>query len=613
MYPNRSVIELDDTVASTRMRNWQGLLFLYGMIVLQLSLTWGRWAEPIIDFGRELYIPWQLSEGQVLYQDIAYFNGPASPYFNALLFKLFGTSITTLVLANTVILAATVTLAFANLRKLFPFGISLFACASFLLIQGFGHSLECGVYNYISPYSHEMTHGVFLSMLVLFLLHRGERRSWWQLLLSGVAWGFAFLMKPEFFLAISGLIFVSFLAPLFESLKNARILIYQLSITVLGSLLSIGSFYLFLSTQLQPQNILPGICGSWYWLLTTDVSHLHFYKARSGFDNTFHNITLLVRNSVGVVILLAAISLFIRRKNGKQIAIATAMALIAMILTQQLFPIVINPHFVLVFTAFIAFVAVYKLLSGTQHKPNRQAQLLVSWGVLASLLFTKILLNPNITDYGFALGMPALILTIAATLNWLPEYFCRDEKIKRCRAVFAGVLVLQIAAFGILSAKNINLKSNKLATSEFDQLSLNSSIYGTVVNDTLSFLELESDSSIIAFPEGVMLNYLLRCKNPSPYVNFMPPELVMFGEEQMVKRFRSNPSEYVLLVNRPVPEYDKDYFGEPGYGDQIMRWVNDNYQVEKIFGQKYSPTFDQFGITIMKKKPLEPQPSVVAN
>ena len=27
---------------------------------------------------------WQLSEGAVLYRDIAYFNGPLSPYFNAM-------------------------------------------------------------------------------------------------------------------------------------------------------------------------------------------------------------------------------------------------------------------------------------------------------------------------------------------------------------------------------------------------------------------------------------------------------------------------------------------------------------------------------------------------
>ena len=36
----------------------------------------------MIDFGRELYVPWQLNEGKALYRDIAYFHGPFSPYLN---------------------------------------------------------------------------------------------------------------------------------------------------------------------------------------------------------------------------------------------------------------------------------------------------------------------------------------------------------------------------------------------------------------------------------------------------------------------------------------------------------------------------------------------------
>src|SRR6476619_6142273 len=62
--------------------------------------TWQTWADVLIDFGREVYVPWQLTQGKVLYRDIAYFNGPLSPYLNTLVFKIFGVSLMSLVWVN---------------------------------------------------------------------------------------------------------------------------------------------------------------------------------------------------------------------------------------------------------------------------------------------------------------------------------------------------------------------------------------------------------------------------------------------------------------------------------------------------------------------------------
>ena len=65
-----------------------------------LAWSWGTWPNAYVDFGRELYVPWRLTEGEVLYRDIAWFNGPLSPSWNALLFGVFGTGLRVLVLAN---------------------------------------------------------------------------------------------------------------------------------------------------------------------------------------------------------------------------------------------------------------------------------------------------------------------------------------------------------------------------------------------------------------------------------------------------------------------------------------------------------------------------------
>jgi hypothetical protein len=70
--------------------------------------SWRQWPDPLVDFGRELYLPWQINAGQVLYRDLASLFGPLSPYVNALWFRLFGPSLMTLAWGNLVIFSATV-------------------------------------------------------------------------------------------------------------------------------------------------------------------------------------------------------------------------------------------------------------------------------------------------------------------------------------------------------------------------------------------------------------------------------------------------------------------------------------------------------------------------
>ena len=76
------------------------------------------WMEPLVDFGRELYVPWQLTQGKVLFRDIAYLDGPLSPYVNALWFSLLPVSIRTLEVANLAVVATVSWLIFALLGRL---------------------------------------------------------------------------------------------------------------------------------------------------------------------------------------------------------------------------------------------------------------------------------------------------------------------------------------------------------------------------------------------------------------------------------------------------------------------------------------------------------------
>ena len=75
------------------------MLAIHGLAFFALTWwSWRKWPDPLIDFGRELYVPWQITEGRVLYRDIESLFRPLFPYVNALWFRLFGVSLTTLVI-----------------------------------------------------------------------------------------------------------------------------------------------------------------------------------------------------------------------------------------------------------------------------------------------------------------------------------------------------------------------------------------------------------------------------------------------------------------------------------------------------------------------------------
>ncbi|MBU6409444.1 MAG: hypothetical protein KGR98_03555, partial [Verrucomicrobia bacterium] len=49
-----------------------GLLIVAVVFFGLAALTWRKWPDIIVDFGAQLYIPWRLSRGAVLYRDLFY-------------------------------------------------------------------------------------------------------------------------------------------------------------------------------------------------------------------------------------------------------------------------------------------------------------------------------------------------------------------------------------------------------------------------------------------------------------------------------------------------------------------------------------------------------------
>jgi len=100
-----------------------------------------------------------------------------------------------------------------------------------------------------------------------------------------------------------------------------------------------------------------------------------------------------------------------------------------------------------------------------------------------------------------------------------------------------------------------------------------------------------------------MINYLARRRTPTPYLNFMPPELILFGEDHMVKALDQSPPDCVVLVHKDTSEYGLPLFGHD-YGRELMSWVRSRYRQTWVDPRADEPLVPgaRFGIAILERR-----------
>jgi 4-amino-4-deoxy-L-arabinose transferase-like glycosyltransferase len=150
---------------------WVALIAVFFM--LGLAVSWERWGNPLVDCGREMNQPLRLARGEMLYSDVRHIYGPLSPYLNALLYKVFGPSLSVLyadgILTAIIILAAVYWIS----RRLMERAPSAAATLSVMWLCAFK---QAG--NYVLPYSYSALHGCALGLVSLaFLVHFLDRRG----------------------------------------------------------------------------------------------------------------------------------------------------------------------------------------------------------------------------------------------------------------------------------------------------------------------------------------------------------------------------------------------------------------------------------------------------
>ncbi len=283
-----SKVEGSEGGAARKICSWLGAIPMGIAFILLSWLSWRKWPDPLIDFGQQLYVPWRLSRGAVLYHDVSYVYGCLSVCYHAALFKIFGVSLNVLLASNFLILIFLLLLVYHLFLKCSDIWTAI-TIGLALTVLAFSQFLDVGNYNYICPYSHEEFHGIVLAVVMMAGLARWLRAGRkLPLVLAGVCLGLIFLTKPE--------VFVGALAPFIVAviLQWRRISISELAKSLLLAavfgLIPLVGFYFGFRSEMNSAGALRAICGAWLPLLHSTGLQLPIYQRNMGLDAPLNHI-----------------------------------------------------------------------------------------------------------------------------------------------------------------------------------------------------------------------------------------------------------------------------------------------------------------------------------
>ncbi len=596
--------------------NWAGLALVGVVFALAAALSWRKWADVLVDFGMQLYLPWRISEGQVLYRDMMYLTGgPLSQYFNALLFKIFGVSFRTLIFANLGITAGLLVLIYRRFLAAADRLTATMVCLGIVLVFAFQHSGLIGNYNYITPYCHEVFHGLVLSIVVVAWLS-----SWWEkeriqfALAAGLGAGLVFMTKPEIFLALA--VCAGVALGMGFSYKPTRFAAKSLAAFFLAGLVPLLVFFASFLRVEDWQASARAVVSAWTPLWHTSITQDPFYQWCLGLDTPF---LYLKRMRVHFIVIAGVAAIYaVAFRRGTELWLKWIKP------AWLVMPLLAAPLLVLAAVSkwddcgrslpLLGLSACGLLAMNCRNAATRPAAIFpLLWNVFGLALLAKLGFFTRISHYGFALAMPAFAGAVYLFVWLLPRLLEQ-----RCQVRFqlfratAGLMLLTGFAHLFLRSESFYLQKNVPVGRGGDKIMA----YGPAMDPfhgrmetALSWIQtnVPPEATLAVLPEGAMINYLSRHVNPSPYLFWVPPVMAVFGQTNMAAAFEANSPDYVVIIARNTSEFGVGYFGYyRKYGTELKQWIDGHYdRVYPVDPTGKSPSGNNpfFGLQIFKRRP----------
>jgi hypothetical protein len=594
------------------------LTVLAGLSTFFIYVSWLKWPDPLIDFGRELYLPWRITQGALLFKDDAHLYGPLSPYLNSVFFRLGGVGLTTLVAANVVIYAGILSLLYYLVRAGWGRWAAFVACGFFIGVFSFSHLVGIDNYTFLTPYSHEMTHGTLL-ILCLIATMRVAVRSLRSVYVaaSGVLAGLSLLLKPEIIFAacavVTGAIFLIFVRD-FRKREWARWFRAAGMFFVAGCAPMIVAALLFwlrggFSLAEAAHN------ANFAWLAVIQAARESqslrsdpFQLAALGFDRPWRNMGVEALWGAAAIILAASFAwgtAFFRRAPKVQKALLSVVALLVLAAATRVQWL--NMGYALPGILLCgALIEMVRTLSGAEE--TRIVRVLL-WMSAAAML-ARMALSPRVYHYGFVQAALAGVVSIAILVSSVPDFIRLDDASRKWYQAIVTLVVAGIVA--VVASNSMQFYSyHTLPVGEGDDqfytVDQNLSPTGLLVEQARQFIEMDKAQnnvhSLLVLPEGVMLNYLTRLPNPISYYFFAPFVLAYGRVDDILHRLDASPPDRIIVISRDMREFGVGRFGDsPEHGQKLIEYIVQNYGAINSFGYNDPLDPDRFGFVVFARK-----------
>jgi hypothetical protein len=563
--------------------NLTTFLALVTLIVLwavQVYATWAAWGNLTIDSGHEMYIPALLAQGKQLYRDVWFMYGPAAPYFNSYLFRLFGMHLNVLYWAGSLSALGSAIFLYLTGMQLSSWLVG-WTAGAVIVTEAFHSSLFC----FPLPYSFAAVYACLAGCLFLWLVIKASTSAAWSWMFgAGTAAAVALLLKPEFGITCYGTLAVLIAVRSFAQ-RSWRLMARDAA-TILPGVAACGFVIRWMVSIRGIEFITQENIVSWptsYFMKTYGKMWLE----QNGFTITGSAFRDALFRAVPITgaVLVSYCLMWWKRSDMRAVLLkimATMVVLVYLVArTYSVFsvaplaPVYVAPVLSAIFFPrdMVLYVGVAALVGWCFYfrepsyaRASRSVALLLLL-TFSSLLAFRVLMK--MTPYGYPIyyNGPAVICFLLLACRVIPR--------SRSFTLFGETLL----CCGCLSVAVLYCLGNLAATKSFVALTTDR---GTVrvspqmaerYEAAIQFMKEKASlgESVLSVPEDTSLYFLSGTHCPIRVFSFTPGVLAP-GKmtDETIRSIEQNHIRYLLWSNRTFSE-----FGVPVFGKDFDREVGD--------------------------------------
>jgi len=574
------------------------LILLLIIFCCYTVVFWAHQGHPIIDNGREAYIPLEILKGKVLYKDILNLFGPFSYQFNALLYAVFGKSLNTLYIAglgnSLIILLSVYLLAQSITSRLTSWVITFIIMVTCVFTPS--------IMSFVFPYTYAISYALSAFLLsLLFCVYYLKYSKPIFMLLSFLFMGISLLSKFEYGIFIPVLLFIG---TFYKPLKPKYLLISFISFTIIPVICFLFLFFqgLTIHEYIHHLKFMDKYFSTpAFKYFYTNTAHF-FFSLKALSDNAFTFIIAITFFSLSLLILYPALKFifnipkkkyFIRFSKLIQIFLITVLILLFPKDLISINATDISLSWIPISTTIILIFLCYKFVKNPEnHTLKDKIFILITIaGFSASV---KSFFFSNLQIFGTFILPLTLLPNIIFIVDYLPKY---DKSIDQNIWKYSCLVIFILTSLFL----SLNYINKAIFEQAYPLITQRGTIYvkktyQEALNPAINYINknISKNSRFLMVPEGPLLNFFTDRDSNNKYYNLIPHFIETFGEDNIINDLAKNPPDYIFINNKQSKDYGLGSFGK-NYAFKVNKFILQNYKFQKEFGS-------DFKIKIYKKK-----------